>query len=125
MKQFRSQRWWEKKLETYTTIIELLSLISFYYGSKVAADEEGAEYEVPEEVKNKVWLAQHEIERHAAVGAYLLSDRAVSSLQQYVGSTRFLEPTEVGGLHDLFDTLAFEAKKCIPVLIEQAKAELS
>lgn len=40
LKQFFSQRWWEKKVEAYSNIIEHLSYLQYYFGEWFDEDEE-------------------------------------------------------------------------------------
>ncbi len=85
IRQFRSQRLWEKKVETYQKIIEAFhksKIFSSKYlttqikGSKVSKDR-GAEL-----VKQSK-EAHEEISKASGVGRFLLSDKAVNILDEF------------------------------------------
>ena len=41
MRQFYSQRWWEKRAEAYSQIIEHLTFLQFYYGEWISEEMDG------------------------------------------------------------------------------------
>jgi len=89
LKQFRDQKWWEKKANTYERILEAL------HKSKKFSDEHlKAEYtnrDVKEERNNELRKqaneSREEILRAIDVGAFYLSDEAVQILKKYDADT--------------------------------------
>lgn len=84
-KKFRSERWWEKKVEAYERVIE-----AFHKSKKFATEHMDAEYKgsnVPEERDEELARqskeAREEILRASDVGAFILSDTALSILAKY------------------------------------------
>src|SRR3954470_10358538 len=75
-KQFLSQKLWDKRQETYSQLLDDLSLLSYYYGNVTESIEMSRDYEPPQAFMEKVHAAQHTLEMHAAVGAYLISAQA-------------------------------------------------
>jgi hypothetical protein len=83
-KQFLSQKLWDKRQETYSQLLGDLSLLTYYYGNLTESIEISRDYQPPEAFMDKVRAAQHTLEMHAAVGAYLISDRAARSITSCV-----------------------------------------
>ena len=85
IKQFRNQRWWEKKVETYQKVIE-----AFHKSKKFASEHIKTEYvgrEVSEnrkaELSEQFEEAHDEISRASDVGRFLISVKAVSILDEF------------------------------------------
>ena len=83
-KQFLSQKLWDKRHETYSQLLDDLSLLNYYYGNVTESIEMSRDYEPPKAFMEKVQAAQHTLEMHAAVGAYLISTRAAQSITSCV-----------------------------------------
>ena len=96
MRQFYSQRWWEKKAEAYSQIIEHLSYLLFYFGEWYS---EGInEKQLKEDDKQKLWIAygkaKESITKAAATGAYIVSGDTATTLAKLL---RDLERTDPKG----------------------------
>lgn len=85
LKQFRTERWWERKADAYSAIIEALHdaksfadlhLDAEYAGRKMA-DERGAE------LLARSHNARKHILKTMDVGAFVVSERAIARLKTY------------------------------------------
>ena len=85
IRQFRSQRWWEKKVEAYERVIEAFHkykkfsseyLITEYFKGNEVSEERAAELRAQ---SKEGW---DEISRASDVGQFFLSEKAVKILQK-------------------------------------------
>lgn len=85
VKQFRSQRLWEKKVETYQRIIEAFhkskNYSSEYLTTEIKGRKVGEDREA--ELVKQSKEAHEEISKACDVGRFLLSDKAVSILDEF------------------------------------------
>jgi len=88
MKQFYSQKWWEKKAEAYSNIIEQLSYLQYYFGEWL--DEGVGMKELSDEdrkrLKQGYGQAKEYITKAAAIGAYIVSNNTAKTLEEIVRS---------------------------------------
>jgi hypothetical protein len=86
IRQFYSEKWWEKKAEAYSNIIEQLSYLQ-YYLERWYSDEIG-ERLLREEAKAKIWeeyeRVELELKKVAAAGAYIVSDNTAIALKDVI-----------------------------------------
>src|SRR5438874_552691 len=75
---FARERWWERKAEVYTQIIEALAGMVYYHEEHLTAYEEGRS--IPESLKTETdqhWQRSYaELKKASAVGAFLISPDA-------------------------------------------------
>ena len=85
IKQFRTQRWWEKKVETYQKIIEAFHKSKKYSSEYLTAEIKGREVSGDRgaELVKQSKEAHEEISEARDVGRFLLSDKAVSILDEF------------------------------------------
>lgn len=92
LRKFRTQKWWEKKAETYSLIIDALHKLKDYCEHKLAAEYDKAEYpstpghlskEAEEELANQCKQAHREVARAIDVGSFIISEAALKSLSVY------------------------------------------
>jgi len=84
MKQFYSKKWWEKKAEAYSHIIENLSRLQYYFGEWLDAEfnmkqlskEEG------EKLSKEYREAKECVIKAASIGAYIVSDKTAVTLTE-------------------------------------------
>lgn len=78
--------------------------------------------------------AQHELEKYAAIGDYLISKEAALALNEYASTTRFASSRathldenyqEHFDFYDYFSTLGSAATKCLGDIKREAKNELA
>ena len=85
IRQFRSQRLWEKKVETYQKIIEAFHKSKKFESEHLTAEFKGREVSEDRgaELVKQSKEAYEEISRACDVGRFLLSDKAVSILDEF------------------------------------------
>lgn len=85
IRQFRSQRLWEKKVETYQKIIEAFHKSKNYSSEYLTTEIKGREVSEARgaELVKQSKEAHHEISKARDVGRFLLSDKAVSILDEF------------------------------------------
>ena len=85
IKQFRNQRWWEKKVETYQRIIEAFHKSKNYSSEYLTTEFKGREVSEDRgaELVKQSKEAHEEISKACDVGRFLLSDKAVSILDEF------------------------------------------
>jgi hypothetical protein len=84
LRQFRSQRWWEKKVETYTAIFnamnDLCEEMDQIWDAQVAGRELSDETE--RSLREAASAAWPEIKRQARLGSFVLSEEAERTLAE-------------------------------------------
>lgn len=94
IKQFRTQRWWEKKVETYQRVIEAFHKSKNYSSEYLTTESKGREVSEDREAElvKRSKEAHEEISKARDVGRFLLSVKAVNILDEferkYVNRTR-------------------------------------
>ena len=124
MRQFYSQRWWEKKAEAYSRIIEELSCLQYCLGEWFDSSVEHKKFsdEKKEELSRGYRKAEEAIRRSVAMGSYIISESSIKALENLI---RELETTNnqgdwVGDMDAHFGAV----KKCIERIREYAKKDL-
>lgn len=124
LRKFRTERWWELKVESYKKVIEALHHSKTYNDQFMDATMEGRE--LPETRKEELFKQARkgldEIIKAIDVGAFSLSEKALSRLREYQ-----LEIREVGKTQNFFEYLEGEqktTKECLNDFIEIAKKDL-
>jgi hypothetical protein len=122
LEQFRSQKWWEKRHETYNAIIEHLSTIQVVSGSRCNDIEEHMQmYPLtfpdfqPDERSGQAYT---ELRTYAAQGTFLVSEKAAEALHTFHQET-WPDPSE-----DMLEsyTNAHQASiKCLATMVNEAK----
>lgn len=84
LRKFAQQRWWERKADAYTRIIEALADLVYYHETHLLAAEEHVELsEVRKEEVGDYWRrGTAEVRRATAVGAFLISPEAEAALRR-------------------------------------------
>ncbi len=123
-KQFYSQKWWEKKAESYSRIIEELSYQQYYYG--VLFDESIGAKNLDEDefnsLKENYKSSKQLIMKAYASGAYIISEKTIKSLKDFV---KEIEKEEYDCHFSVnYDRWYGATKECISVIREEAKKEL-
>ncbi|MBU4509720.1 hypothetical protein KJ830_01600 [bacterium] len=124
MKQFYSQRWWEKKVEAYSNIIEHLSYLQYYLGEwfDKGVHEKELSSSDKERLSEGYRQARESITKTAAIGAFIVSDDTATALEILL---RELEKKDqkgdwVGDINRCYGSV----KECIAKIREHAKKEL-
>jgi hypothetical protein len=125
LKQFYSQRWWERKAEAYSSIIEQLSYLQYYY-RKLEGAELGAESLDPDrrkELGKKATEAMEFLEKSAAAGAYAVSKETADAVFTLIQELVIVRGVAEGPM-DLIGSSWEALTKCMAVVREQAKVDL-
>src|SRR5690348_7803823 len=86
IRQFQSQKWWERKAEAYSQIMEQLTLLEISYGAwyddAISVNKLGDERQraLSEEHRK----AEEQVRRAAAAGSYIVSPKAALALSELV-----------------------------------------
>ena len=83
LRQFRSQKWWERQQAAYTEMLEDLSVVFSYHVNLMDTIETGSKYNRTPQVTERVSLARDRLERQSATGAYMISDKTAEALIKY------------------------------------------
>lgn len=124
LRKFRSERWWERKAEAYSRIIEVLHNAKAFAASHIEAEEKGRELpeEQDEALRRRSKVAFDEILKVSDIGAFLLSDDAIERLRLFQKKTE-----EASSEETWFEYLEKEwsaTDKCLKDLIQIAKRDL-
>lgn len=124
LKQFFSQRWWEKEVEAYSNIIEHLSYLQYYFrewfdegvGERRLGDED------EERLSKGYRHARESVKKAAAIGAYIVSDDTVTALAQLLRELEKEDP--IGDRVGDVDRYYGSVKECIAKIRKCAKVDL-
>jgi len=124
LKKFRTERWWELKVESYKKVIEALHHSKTYTDQFMDATIEGRN--LPESRKEKLFKqarkGHDEIIKAIDIGAFSLSEKALKRLREYL-----IQAIEVRKIQDFFEYLEEDQKTtelCLNDFIEIAKKDL-
>ena len=124
MKQFYSEKWWEKKAEAYSQIIEHLSYLQYYFGEWL---NEGVGIrnlggKDTERLSEGYRKARESIAKAAAIGAYIISDDTATALVKLLRELEKEDPR--GNWVGDIDRCHGSVKECITKIREYAKVDL-
>jgi len=124
MRQFYSQRWWEKKAEAYSHIIERLSYLQYCFGEWF--DEGVGMKELRDKEREKLSegydQAREAITKAAAIGTYIVSDETATALAKLLSELE-KSVSYQDWISDI-DKAYGLIKECIIKIREYAKADL-
>ena len=131
LKKFRTEKWWEKKAETYSIVIDSLHKLKNYCEQKLAAEENNIYSNTPvqglskekEMALHKQYMQAHqEVIRVIDVGSFIISKSALSVLEIYKN-----RPELDWGENDLIDIITQDLKhttSCLENFKKEAKKDL-
>ncbi len=123
LRRFRAEKWWERKAEAYSRVIEALHNSKVWTEEHLKANFDNGE--IPEakrkELGNRARAAYDELRKAMDVGAFLLCDEALSRLKQYEKETRELERNPP---YQYLKADFAATENCLNELIEIAKRDL-
>ena len=123
LRRFRTEKWWERKSESYSKIVEALHGLKNYYEQElhVFAENEHLNYLSIEEKKTygastTVLLRQYqtatsELAKAIDVGSFVISDEAVKILETYQSRPQLDRDTN--SLFDVFNQNLKYVKECL------------
>lgn len=123
VRQFYSERWWEKKAEAYSHIIEELSCLQYCFWERGWAKFEGIEFSEPRKTKlqEEYNRAEESIRKAAAIGAYIVSDETATALEKVL--RELLEEEPINSSEQLHKCLS-SVNTCIAKIRQYAKVDL-
>ena len=124
LERFYSQRWWEKKEEAYSHIIEQLSYLQYYYGEWLDTLERGVDSDrLQGRLAEDYRQAEEEVGKVTAAGAHIISDEAAVALNElWRALARVYLPDNMYGE---FDERYGLVKQCIARVRECARVDLA
>ena len=124
MRQFYSQRWWEKKAEVYSHIMEHLSYLQYHLGEWEAEfiGEKTLSKEAKERLAEGYRQSKESITKAAAIGAYIVSDNVATALAELLRELNKSDP--MGDIMADIEMHSSAIEKCIAKIREDAKVAL-
>ena len=121
IRQFASQKWWERKADAYATIIEALSHELSQAFTIMDAEERGETHQRDAAAIERSKEAQRRIGQAAAAGSFIISEEAANDLA--------ILRRELLGIdaHSLYEHVSGEYEvmnKCLKALRERARLDL-
>jgi len=121
IKQFRSQRWWERQLQAYTDILDALTVLDNALALHLRAAVTGSE--MPEErlkvLAEETLHSGNLLRRAAAAGDFLISDAAHKALEMVN-----TEDHTDQGWYSFLEVERERVRHCIAVIRAEARREL-
>ncbi|MCH8093050.1 MAG: hypothetical protein IH953_00510 [Chloroflexi bacterium] len=125
LRQFYSERWWERKATAYSEIIESLYRMRVYIEGLRDSEEQGKE--LPEEVKRDLQARAREgrdkLSRAAEIGAFVISDDAAECLRRLHRHLQTSVPE--GSFFDYLEGHSEELHSYLDEMRSIAKADLN
>ena len=81
LRRFYSEKWWERKAEAYSAIIESLYHVKRNLDALMLSVEKGDEFKSPDRLASKSREGYERIYREAGVGAFIISEKAAQVLE--------------------------------------------
>lgn len=125
LRKFYTERWWEKKAEAYTKIIEALHRYKKYDEKKLAIEMEYPRNDNDELEKelSKQWAESNaEIEKAADLGAFIVSKEVESILTNFLN--RKIGDPNYEPLFEIIEADLEKVKKCLSEVKSAAKKDL-
>lgn len=125
LKRFRTEKWWEKKAEAYTSLLSALHNSKAFSEINLSAEMRGRELTDQEdkELREKSRESEAKIYREMDVGAFYLSSKAINRLKLYKKQI-----ADAGAINSwvqyLLDDLE-ATNSCIKDIVEIAREDLS
>ncbi len=125
LRRFYSEKWWERKAEAYSRIVEELYHVKNSLDTYISYFEQGRE--VPEEKKAALQQrsaeAYKEIYKAESIGAFIISDEVAQALSDMRSEEKLLRTDE--DLYGLILARSNIVTNCLLRIKELAKKELS
>jgi hypothetical protein len=124
LKRFRSERWWERKVQAYEKIIGALHDSKAFADKHLEAEYSGRKIseEKDKELRSRSKVAHEEIEKAIDTGSFLLSDEALSRLKQYQKDME--KASDTRSWFEYVDEDLAATGNCLKDLIQIAKRDL-
>jgi hypothetical protein len=124
LQRFRREKWWERKADAYSRIIEALHNAKVFASEHWDASMRGRSVpdEADKELRQQANVGRKEILRASDVGAFLISPEAVKLLLQYQKESE--EARLTTSWQEYLDNDLDAVNKCLKGMIAVAKRDL-
>ena len=125
LRRFYTERWWEKKAEVYSRIIEALHRYKKYYEEKLKIEMKypRSDNDELEKKLSKQWAeSKAEIEKAVDLGAFIVSEEVESILTKFLN--RKIGDPNYDPLFEIIETDLGKVKKCLSEVKAAAKKDL-
>jgi len=124
MRQFYSQRWWEKKAEAYSNIVEHLSYLQICIQKWLDhwTNVKELREKDKKELIDKYNRARESVQKAAVIGAYIVSADTAAAISRFLVDLEFVGPTS-DPVEKIENSLSL-TRECIAKIKEHAKADL-
>lgn len=124
LRRFHAERWWERKAEAYSRIVEVLYQAMEYCASHLHEEASGKELseDRDRELSEGYVRSYRELRKVAAVGAYMISDEAARTLASLLNRPR-LDPKHCAWV-EVFDDDFKAYKEALEKIRALAKNDL-
>jgi len=122
LKRFYFEKWWERKAEVYSSIFEALHHLKNYADHELASEKvvepslRPKVEKVLEELKEKMTTGTAEIRKWADVGAFVISEEAVSALRTLQKELDESITKAFGSAHEHFNLKLSAVNRCLESL---------
>ena len=122
MRRFQTERWWERRVESYERVIEAFHHAKAFSEAHLNSEMEGTEIPEEKEILARAKKAGREIERAIDLAGFFLGNDAIKRLKQYQKDTAALKNVQDWFVFIEQDFMA--NKSCLEDLIQIAKRDL-
>ena len=125
IRKFRAEKWWERKADAYSRVVEALHKHKNYDEQKYEIE---MKYTLKDDEKTRIELenqwaeANAELQRAADLGAFVISREAEEILSKFL-NRRIGDPNDEP-LSDIIETDLVHVKKCLTAVKEVARKDL-
>ena len=125
LRKFQSEKWFERKIDAYTKIIESLHHMKTVTARQLRAERRGAD--IPEEVERELIESYRsnlaELRRLADMGSLVFSTDAIGTLETF--SRELESATPDGGWWEYYDVQSAAVNNCLESIRKIAKRDLN
>jgi len=118
LRQFQSQKWHERQIETYTELLERLAIMVHWAGASTEASAGSWATGPNSKLTEQLPEAVGRVSKIAAMGPFLISEEVSKALDRVVG--RWYLNTGCGP-HDECEEMHDEAKRCLEIVRSEAR----
>jgi hypothetical protein len=124
LRRFRAERWWDRKVDAYTTLIEAFYSSKAFTTAHLEAQETGREVSEENDVKYRKLAeeAHQKIEKAIDTGSFILCDEALARLREYREEAN--QAGEAKDWYSFLDAHCAATDKCLKEIIPIAQNDL-
>ena len=127
IKRFRSERWWERKAEAYSVIVEALHHMKNYCEEEIEAQV--THRDLPEEkskyLSKKLNRGREEIAKATDIGAFIICEEAVFQLKSLKKNLESAQGPSIGSYYEYLEAQWSAIDNCLNAISKIAKKDLN